>query len=530
MTIEAAASAHAGTTSATLPRRSLGGLIAISIFWFALNFHWAALQSLIIPNQVIGILFHDAPGTTIQARAAWAESHKALTLAIVVAPGLVVALITNPLFGFFSDRTSGRFGRRRPYIIGGTLANVVGLAAMALLPAAVAGTGIGSVLPPSAFVLMGGLMLVQLANNAAAAPFHALLPDLVPQEQRGTASGIMGLAQLVGQIGGFVAPVLFGFSSAGLENGSQSTGGFDTRISLAYGAVAVVSLLMAVLTIITVKERPWSRAQMPPAQEVEEAHATRDLVFTIIATIAVAAILSALLQSHIAGLSLNSDAVAVVQLIAIIVAAIGTARAFGFRPRRNADFSWVLLTRMLVQMGIYVVYSYLNYYMHDVAKASNPNLATTEFLVILTLTALISSIIGGPASDRFGRKRMVYISGVFMTLVGAAFIGAPLLFPSSVLTIALLAAAIFGLGYGAYISVDWALVADVLPSEATFARDMGVWNIGLTLPQAFATIFGGWVLTLLGTGNVGYTGLFFSFVVFCVLGTITVRNIKGVKR
>src|SRR6185437_6497519 len=70
-------------------------------------------------------------------------------------------------------------------------------------------------------------------------------------------------------------------------------------------------------------------------------------------------------------------------------------------------------------------------------------------------------------------------------------------------------------GYGSYLSVDWALVADVLPSDATFARDMGVWNIGLTIPQVLAAVFGGWMLALgviLGSTSLGYTFLFVSFV------------------
>jgi MFS family permease len=223
----------------------------------------------------------------------------------------------------------------------------------------------------------------------------------------------------------------------------------------------------------------------------------------------------------------------VVQLIAVVIAGIGAARAFGFSPRRAPDFSWVVLTRMLVMMGIYIVQYFMFNYMLYVVRAPEPTTATTIFFVLVTATALISTVIAGRASDRFGRKRMVYVSGTFMAIVGAVFVFAPYIIPGNLLLLAYGAATIFGLGYGAYISVDWALVADVLPDEKTFARDMGVWNIGLTLPQVIATVLGAWFIAL-GTALVnqqfGYTLLFVWFVVFCVLGTVTVRYIKGVKR
>src|SRR5260370_418057 len=81
-------------------------------------------------------------------------------------------------------------------------------------------------------ILRGALMPTQVGNTAAAAPFHALLPDMVPQEQRGAASGIMGLALFLGQIGGAVVPTLIGFSSDGLKNGTQSLSTYDQRIAL----------------------------------------------------------------------------------------------------------------------------------------------------------------------------------------------------------------------------------------------------------------------------------------------------------
>jgi MFS family permease len=529
--------AGAGTTSsaagvaATQSRRSLGQLVAISIFWFAINFHWAALLQLVIPGQVYGLLFHAAPAGTLAERASWVDAHKSLTLAIVVAPGLIVALLANPFFGLLSDRTPGRLGRRRPYVLGGSLLNVVGLGLMALAPLVATADGSGNALAPSMFILMGALMVTQLANNAAAAPFHALLPDMVPEEQRGAASGIMGLALFLGQIGGAIAPTLIGFSSDGLKTGTQSLSTYDQRIALSYGAVALIVLVMAVLTLVTVHEQPWNRAAAG-ADAASTRRTGRALLLTVLAVLVTGGLMLGVAKA-LFGTTSDANVVNGLEIVPVVVAGIGAAIAFEFRPRRNPDFSWVVLTRMLVMLGIYSVQLFIFYYMQDVAAPDHPEDATTKFLVILTITALISSLIAGRASDRFGRKRMVYISGAFMAAVGAAFTLAPALVPGHILALALGAAAIFGLGYGAYVSVDWALVADVLPSEHTFARDMGVWNIALTIPQVIAAVLGAALITLgksALSGQYSYTFIFVALVIFCVAGTVTVRNIKGVKR
>jgi MFS family permease len=521
------------STSATQQeRKPLGTLIAISIFWFALNFHWGALLILLIPDQVIALLYREAPPGTLAQQAAWVDANKPLTLALVLAPGLIVALIANPLFGLLSDRTPGRFGRRRPYILGGTLLNIVGLLLMAFAPIFVAQNHSGNALAPSILVLTGALMLVQLANNSAAAPFHALLPDLVPREQRGFASGIMGLALLLGQIGGVLVVSRFGSNSKELLKGTQSLAQFEQGIIYGFIAVCVVILLMAVLTVIFVREKPWDPATLTATARDEQRHTVRDLTLTVLATVAVTG-LALLVVQLVPNLGLTADALSIIQLLAVVVASIGAARAFGFRPRKNPDFSWVVLTRMLVVMGVQIVQTFLTFYMKDVVHADSPEDAATLFVIILTLGGVASTLIAGWASDRIGRKRMVYISGGVMAAVGAAFIFAPYLVTSDLLTVILIAGAIFGLGYGAYLAVDWALVADVLPSEETFARDMGVWNIGLTLPQVLAAVFGGWLIGLglaLGSLQLGYTFLFVGFVVFCVSGTVTVRYVKGVAR
>ena len=215
------------------------------------------------------------------------------------------------------------------------------------------------------------------------------------------------------------------------------------------------------------------------------------------------------------------------QVILEVIATIGILRLFDFNPRRDGDFAWVFVTRLVMMLGIYTVQDFLQFYMRDAVRAPNPEQQTTNFIIILSLTSLFSAFIAGWLSDRFGRKRMVYFSGGLMALVGLIFI------ITQSLPVVLAAGAIFGLGYGAYISVDWALVADVLPSHRSYARDMGVWNIALSLPQVIAPVVGGPLIdsfTRAGDAVLGYQLLFALAIAYCVIGTVTVRFIKGVAK
>ena len=361
-----AGSANVGATAA--PRVSRGRMIAISVFWFAINLHWAAVGVLLVPSQVVALLLRVAPGATLADRAAWATSHEGLALAIVVAPGLFVALISNPLFGLLSDRTAGRFGRRRPYVLLGTLVNIVGLALMAFGPLAFVTQGVGNPLAPSLLCLMGGLMLTQLSNNAAA-PFHALLPDMVPAVQRGTASGVMGLAYMFGTIAGSLVGLIFHFNSQQLFSGAQSFASYWGNIVAAYGFVAAVCLIMAVITVVTVREIPWQSGPVSAEQRAASRRFWRDLALTVLATLVIVSVALVLLQVT-PGLRLDANSVSVVELVAIAVAGIGAAYAFNFRPRANPDFSWVVLTRMLVMMGVYIIQNFLVFGSQSVAPSS----------------------------------------------------------------------------------------------------------------------------------------------------------------
>jgi MFS family permease len=106
----------------------------------------------------------------------------------VLFAGALVALVSNPVFGALSDRTRSRFGRRKPYLVGGVLG---GFGALALIGVA------GSVT-----TILVGWCLAQLAYNAVLAALVAIVADRIPAARRGTVVGILGMCMPVGQITG----------------------------------------------------------------------------------------------------------------------------------------------------------------------------------------------------------------------------------------------------------------------------------------------------------------------------------------
>jgi MFS family permease len=99
-------------------------------------------------------------------------------LALVVGVGALVSLLANPLFGRLSDRTTSRFGRRRPWMVIGLLGGSLGILVVALAP--------------SIALVLVGWCTAQLFFNALLAAQAAVLPDQVPPHLRGRVSGVLG--------------------------------------------------------------------------------------------------------------------------------------------------------------------------------------------------------------------------------------------------------------------------------------------------------------------------------------------------
>src|SRR3989475_7113203 len=97
-------------------RLSFGRLAAINAFWFGGGAHWQPIYIALIP---VGASIIAGPNAD-------------LLIGRVTAAGGVFALLTPILVGWLSDRTVTRWGRRRPWMVAGTVLNIIGLGLLAL--------------------------------------------------------------------------------------------------------------------------------------------------------------------------------------------------------------------------------------------------------------------------------------------------------------------------------------------------------------------------------------------------------------
>ena len=102
--------------------------------------------------------------------------------------GAIIAIIVQPTVGSISDYTVSRWGRRKPYIVVGSLLDIVFLAGIATA---------NTVLILGAFVA-----LLAFSTNIARGPFQGYVPDLIPERQVGIASALVGLMQILGNVTG----------------------------------------------------------------------------------------------------------------------------------------------------------------------------------------------------------------------------------------------------------------------------------------------------------------------------------------
>jgi MFS family permease len=197
------------------------------------------------------------------------------------------------------------------------------------------------------------------------------------------------------------------------------------------------------------------------------------------------------------------------------------------RPLWSGDFGWVIFTRMMVTAGVAAVFYFLSSFFKDVVHVANTDQFTSIWLVVAFLAMIGPGVWGGTASDRHGRKRFVYAAGGVQILVAAYFIA---FYPTQQAVVIALGA-FYGIGYGLYLAVDWALACDTIPDRAQAAKDMGLFHVAQTLPNSIIPAIEGPLIDHFNgvAPNSGYRVAFGSVILFFTLGTVFVSRIRSVR-
>ena len=197
--------------------------------------------------------------------------------------------------------------------------------------------------------------------------------------------------------------------------------------------------------------------------------------------------------------------------------------SFYVDPSKSPDFAWVFASRFLFVLAYAFLTTFQAYYLLQRLGSTAADVPRQIFLGTLTMASVVvaASLIGGAVSDRTGRRRafvcaasIVFGLAMFAISLADRFDGF------------LAAMAIGGLGFGLYMAVDLALVADVLPDEASVAKDLGVMNVAGALPSSVAPAL---APAILAVGHGSYGALYAVAGVCAIVGALAVLRVRRVR-
>jgi MFS family permease len=440
-----AASGEAGTgTGRPAMHLPFTHLLRISAYWLGLTAIDAAV-GLVIQNR---ILFEG-----------WVDEFEVgRALFLVGIAGAVVGIVIQPTVGAISDYTVSRWGRRKPYIVVGSVIDVVFLIGIAYS---------NTLLALAAFV-----MLLAVSTNIARGPFQGYVPDLVPDRQVGLASAMVGLMQIVGNVVGFAIATVAAIQTGAERDAQEAAGLAPTAdyLPLALIAIAIVELVTMLSVVLRV-----GRGQPPKPREGRSW-----------ATIARETWATDILQER--------------------------------------SYVYLLASRLFFLMGggvlVNLILAYLNQsHGLDQDEANSVNLALLAIVVVANVVAIVPA---ARLSDRIGRKPVIYASCV----IGAVGVGLAAVAP--VVPLALVGGALFGASAGMFLSVDWALMTDIIP-KASAGRYMGLSNVATGASTPLSIAIGGLIVdgvnSVAGVAGPGPRAAYLAGVVFYLVAAVLLRPV-----
>jgi Na+/melibiose symporter-like transporter len=328
--------------------------LKLNILWLGVNIEIGSITPLILPYLVALLV----PG-----------AQKNTYLAVIRVISLAVAMLVQPMAGLLSDRNTHPLGRRRPYILAGSLLNVVFLLVIGISPSFIGSPLDETISPllgvPTAYVvLLIGVILVQASANVILGALIGLIPDLVPDDQRGRASGIKSVLEL--------APAFLII----LVGPWVDQGQLWRVIGLIMGAVFVTM----VITVKSVQETPLKAAPKD---------GSRDRILRLIGLTAIFVISTqtAVWLVNAAGSLLSRQEAALWQQVAVVGFAglvgmtgsiligvyFGAWVGIGAEAREQKSFIWWVVNRLLFLAAVGSIQGFAFFYLQDYLMMEDPH-------------------------------------------------------------------------------------------------------------------------------------------------------------
>jgi len=502
--------------------------ITINIYWLGLTTLSQTVSPLVFPLLVQRFVGEAGKGTFFGTLRLWT---------------LMVALLVQALMGMFSDRSTLRWGRRRPFIFVGTLADLVFIAAVGLSASLEGMTGY--------WFLFAMAILLSAASNTAHGAVQGLIPDLVPEHQRGRFSGVKAVFEIP------IPVILVAFTVGPLIAKGNMWGGI---------LVAMGILTLAMLVTMLVREEPL-RESLP----LDWAPFLRLVLMTALFT---AIILG--MREVVKSVGRLTEGVSSATVLVFIMGAVGLvgmaiAVTLGVwasvrisignkAARANPSFTWWVVNRLAFLVGTTNLSGFAVYFLqgrlgYAEEKAAGP---ASQLMMVVGLFILVSALPSGWLADRFGSKRLVVISGVLAALgtliillsalpsgwladrFGSkrlvvisgvlAALGTLIILLSPSLTPIYVGGCLIGVAAGLFFTANWALGTGLVPKEEA-GRYLGISNLAGAGAGAVGAYIGGpiadyFTVQVPGQPGLGYVLLFAIYGVLFLLSAVTLVKVR----
>ncbi len=460
--------------------------ITINIYYFALTARSQTLTPLILPLLVQQFMGDEVKGAAYGNLRLWA---------------LMIAVLVQAVVGIMSDRSTSRYGRRRPFIFIGAVTEVMVFIAIGVIAATLDGLA-------GYWLLFAAYMLSMLSYNTGHAAAQGLIPDLAPEEKHGLFSGIKAFFELP-------APLIFVsfVITKMVEQGNL------------WGALLVLSAIVLISMIITmfVPEKPIKEPPYP----LDWKPILRLVAMTIAFTVVILG--TGALVKYVNGLAASlPDTSALIVTAAVGVLGMTLAVILGVWASvqlsmggegkgHNTSFTWWVINRLAFLVGSTNLASFVLYFLQERfpelqgSKAAGP---TAMLVMFVGVAILISSIPAGWLTDKFGKKPVCAFSGALAT-VGTIIVTA-----SVSMTMLYVGGLLIGIAIGFFYSASWALGTTLVPKSQA-GRYLGIQN----LAGAGAGAIGAYIGGPIGDG-VGFTLLMSIFGFLFLISSLALFGVK----